>query len=203
MQSTNPRNGRRQNGRKSHRKKRRKKIWKRNNRRIWTRRRRRLDGNELSAVEKHIRTINKTLERRTNEEKANAREQLTQFTRQLTQEQGIHDELVLDKKKKKFIREAGKVDAVNCLFNPKSFTQTVENIFHFSFAVKAGSADIKVRGAKEAEEFGLEPGPMVLGRDLNQENSNTTAPPKQAIVSLSMKVSFFSVTTMSFSLKLR
>jgi hypothetical protein len=149
------------------------------------------DGNELSAVVKHIRTINKTLERRTNEEKAHAKERVTQYMTQLTQEEGIRDEKELEKKKKKFLREAsGKVDAVNCLFNPKSFTQTVENIFHFSFAVKAGSAEIKTRGAEEAEQYGLEPGPVVKARDLNKDSSATAPLPTQAIVAMSMKVSF-------------
>jgi len=151
------------------------------------------DGNELSAVEKHIKTINQTLVRRTNEEKALAKERLAQYMTQLTQEEGIRDERELAKKKKKFMKEAfGKVDAVNCLFNPKSFTQTVENIFHFSFAVKAGTAEIKTRGAEEAEEYGLEPGPVVMGRDLNNEDTATAEKatvslPTQAIVALSMK----------------
>lgn len=149
------------------------------------------DGNELSAVEKHIKTINKTLEIRTNEEKARAKERVGHYMTQLTQEEGINDERELEKKKRKFMREAsGKVDAVSCLFNPKSFTQTVENIFHLSFAVKAGSAEIKTRGVKEAEEYGLEPGPVVKGRDLNNDDASTAPMPKQAIVALSMKVSF-------------
>ena len=150
------------------------------------------DGNELSAVEKHIKIINSTLLSRTNQEMAKTKERVGQYMTQLTQEEGIHDERELDKKKRKFMRESGKVDAINCLFNPKSFTQTVENIFHFSFAVKSGMAEIKVRGTEEAEEFGLEPGPVIRARDLNSNESaggGKSAVPKQASVSLSMKVS--------------
>jgi non-structural maintenance of chromosomes element 4 len=38
-----------------------------------------------------------------------------------------------------------KLDAVRFLFNPKSFTQTVENIFTYSFLIKKGNAAIGVR----------------------------------------------------------
>lgn len=146
------------------------------------------DGNELSAVEQHIKVISRTLKNRGKEELKSAKEQVGSYLTQLKQEEGITDESELDKKQNNYLREARKVDAVNCLFNPKSFTQTVENIFHFSFAVKEGKAEIKARGLKEAEEYGLEPGPVALGRDLEQKPV-----PKQAIVSLSMKVSFFIV----------
>ena len=37
------------------------------------------------------------------------------------------------------------VDFVRFLVNPKSFTQTIENIFNFSFLVKKGEAQIKMR----------------------------------------------------------
>jgi non-structural maintenance of chromosomes element 4 len=37
-----------------------------------------------------------------------------------------------------------KIDAVKFLLNPKSFTQSVENLFNFSFLVKKGEAEIGV-----------------------------------------------------------
>lgn len=144
------------------------------------------DGNELSAVEQHIRIISKTLRQRGREEYNGAKEQVGEYLTQLKQEEGITDESELDKKQTNYLREARKVDAVTCLFNPKSFTQTVENIFHFSFAVKEGKAEIKTRGFKEAEEYGLEPGPMAVAIPDGVEKPL----PKQAIVSLSMRVSF-------------
>jgi len=141
------------------------------------------DGNELSAVEQHIHTITHTLKQRSKAELKNAKELVGPYLTQLKQEEGIRDEKTLAKKQKIFIKEARKVDAVNCLFNPKSFTQTVENIFHFSFTIKEGKSEIKTRGAKEAEEYGLEPGPVVV----RQENEANTPAPKQAIVALNMK----------------
>lgn len=144
------------------------------------------DGNELSAVEQHIKTISKTVRKRTKEEIKLGKERVGSYMTQLTQEEGIDDERELAKRERKYLKEARKVDAVNCLFNPKSFTQTVENIFHFSFTVKEGAAEIKSRGLKEAEKYGLEPGPVVASMDTGIDKPL----PKQAIVSLSMKVSY-------------
>ncbi|KAL9189923.1 hypothetical protein ACHAXT_009598 [Thalassiosira profunda] len=140
------------------------------------------DGNELSAVEKHIKVINKTLMKRAVAENEVAQEKAVEYETQLTQE-GIDDQRVLLKKKKKFIAANSQVDAVGCLFNPQSFTQTVENVFHFSFLVKQGHAGIKVRTNEEAEALGAEPGPVIRPT----ATGDNQPPPKQAIVSLNMK----------------
>ena len=140
------------------------------------------DGNELSAVEAHIKSINKTIKKRTIEEQNKAGERVDEYVRHLTREEGITDDRALAKEESKFMREASKVNAVNCLFNPKSFTQTVENIFHFSFTVRSGNASIKARGAKEADKFGVEPGPMIA------KSAVDGSLPRQAVLSLNMKV---------------
>jgi hypothetical protein len=88
--------------------------------------------------------------------------------------------------------------AVELLFNPKSFTQTVENIFHYSFLVKKGTAALTVRerdvelvdpqtasdeGEDRTADLTLRGGPVVRyvrARDVTPE-------PRQAIVSLTME----------------
>ena len=82
------------------------------------------DGNELSAVQKHISVIYKTLTHRSHEGKEAAVERWKDQEARLSQE--INDDRVIEKKQKKFFAENSHVGAVECLFNPRSFTQTVE-----------------------------------------------------------------------------
>jgi len=140
------------------------------------------DGNELGAVSKHIKVISKTLYARAKEEHGEAKERVKEYENQLSRDSELDESQIINRKKK-FITDNSNVDAVGCLFNPKSFTQTVENVFHFSFLVKESQAGIKARSAKEVEEFGGMPGPVV-----RPEKTGPDMPtPKQAIVSLNMK----------------
>lgn len=141
------------------------------------------DGNELSAVQKHIKVINTTLKERESEARAAAIAESEEYVSKL--DHG-HDVAVIQKKKNKFVKENSHVHAVNCLFNPKSFTQTVENVFHFSFLVKDSLAGIKARSIEEAREYGGVPGPVI--RPEKNRDGVKIATPTQAIVSLNMKV---------------
>lgn len=148
------------------------------------------DGNELSAVEQHMRIINKTLIKRSKEESAKASERRDEYIAKISEEieaDGDEKERQIHKKVKTFKAESQKVNAVQNLFNPQSFTQTVENVFHFSFLIKENKASIEVRDAEQAEEFGGEPGPVI--RPLAHNGGAGDNPPRQAIVALNMKVS--------------
>ena len=139
------------------------------------------DGNELGAVQKHIKVIRKTLGERAAEKKQLAIERAEDFATQLPQE--IDEEREIERRKREFIKANSQVDAVHCLFNPKSFTQTVENIFHSSFLVKFSEAGMGVRSVEEAEKYGGVPGPVI--RPIPDEVNHPL--PKQAIVRLDMK----------------
>jgi Nse4 C-terminal len=80
------------------------------------------DGDKLSAMEKLNKKVKARLESRTKEELVN------------NQESGMPQ-----------------LDAVRFLFNPESFTQTVENIFTYSFLVKKGYGGIGVRDDKDRD----------------------------------------------------
>eukprot|EP00814_Leptocylindrus_danicus_P020231 CAMPEP_0116027424 /NCGR_PEP_ID=MMETSP0321-20121206/14639_1 /TAXON_ID=163516 /ORGANISM="Leptocylindrus danicus var. danicus, Strain B650" /LENGTH=321 /DNA_ID=CAMNT_0003500813 /DNA_START=50 /DNA_END=1015 /DNA_ORIENTATION=- len=75
------------------------------------------DG-RLTAAEHHYKSVRETLIKRSSE---------------------VRKEEQRNGKKQK-----GEINMVQYLFNPKSFTQTVENIFHYSFLVKKGDAGVRV-----------------------------------------------------------
>jgi Nse4 C-terminal len=79
------------------------------------------DADKLSAMEKAMRVIRKKLKARSEE-----------IERSSSSKSGNAD-------------EHPDIDMVQFLFNPQSFTQTVENIFNFSFLIKKGEAAIGVR----------------------------------------------------------
>jgi len=123
-------------------------------------------ADNMSAVEKHMKNISKKLKQRCREE---AEIKLAEL------ENVDEDEMDEECRKKRDnlkMNSNEEICAVKFLFDPKSFTQTVENIFHFSFLVKEGKAGISVSKDGEPKVAHKIPG---------------AAPTRQAIVPISMK----------------
>lgn len=139
------------------------------------------DADKLSAVERNITIVNTVLNKKTNEASKRSLEAFEADAKAANL-----DENEMRRKRRHVEKEGPFVDAVQHLFNPKSFTQTVENIFHFSFLVKKGTAAIHLRDEDEAEKYGGMPGPVVRAFP-----KGTTPCPRQSIVALNMQVCLF------------
>ena len=125
------------------------------------------DADALSAAEKVMKELDKLLKKKSKEQLEKNREEHANP----------------DEGTQKRLEEHGtEVDGVKFLMNPHSFTQTVENIFNFSFLVKKGKAAVGVRGKMEADEI-RRPGLWVQYRQGSEEE-----PPEstQAVVSFTM-----------------
>uniref|UniRef100_A0A7S2XRN1 Non-structural maintenance of chromosomes element 4 n=1 Tax=Attheya septentrionalis TaxID=420275 RepID=A0A7S2XRN1_9STRA len=136
------------------------------------------DGDRLSAVETHIKVINNTLRRKSKDTKnslvARHSEEISEAT----------DTDSRKKLKKRHEAHGGEISVIPLLFNPKSFTQTVENIFHFSFQVKSGHASISARTPEQAARYGGAPAGPVTQPCVAP---NVAIDARQAIVSLNMR----------------
>lgn len=125
-------------------------------------------ADRLSAVEKNMRDITKALKRRCHDE--------------LETEVKEYDETHPDADPSRRRRDVQEIEAnnhvcaVNFLFNPKSFTQTVENVFNFAFLIKKGDAKIQV-----VEKDGRRR-PMVTVM-----SPKDNLDPRQAVVPLTMR----------------
>jgi hypothetical protein len=128
------------------------------------------DCDQLSAVEQSMKVLEKVLYKQ-------VKKTYTNHKKRLLEE---HDGELPPDVSKRLKKHGLDFCAINYLFNPTSFTQTVENIFHYSFLVKKGSAQIALR--EKATEFGPA-GPVVKYKDENAHRSE----PKQCIATLTMK----------------
>lgn len=141
------------------------------------------DEDKLSAAEKQVSTIRKLLQKKSME---HVNERFAMHAEKCNKDQ---EEWNMDEKTdfRDNNRDKGEVDGMQFLFNPKSFTQTVENLFSLSFLVKQGSAKIGVRKPEDCKSEHARPGLYVKPKDADddkkkQKKSTCT----QAIVSLSM-----------------
>jgi non-structural maintenance of chromosomes element 4 len=134
-------------------------------------------ADHLSAVQKNITDVAEALQKKVDRN----------FNRNKAKLKDLYgsSEDIPDKIRKK-LKKNPDVCGVELLFNPKSFTQTVENIFHYSFLVKQGVAGLAVKNERKiADGVTLSAGPSVVYHKTDGATPNI--PPKQAIVSLTMK----------------
>jgi non-structural maintenance of chromosomes element 4 len=73
-----------------------------------------------------------------------------------------------------------RVDAIKFLLNPKSFTQSVENLFNFSFLVKKGEAEIGV-----SDSPGL--GQTTRGLYVTPRNNGDNMACRQAVIGFTLR----------------
>jgi hypothetical protein len=128
------------------------------------------DADQLSAIEVSMKEMDKRLKNLVN----------TRYAENKRKLQDAHPDGVPAPISKKLKKRGVDIDAVNFLFNPLSFTQTVENIFHFSFLVKKGDASLRVREKELGDEIDAKAGPVVRFMPPATDHP----PPTQAIVSL-------------------
>lgn len=88
---------------------------------------------------------------------------------------------------KKLKKHGVEIDAIRFLFNRYSFTQTVENIFHFSFLVKEGLAALRVRTTAFGDDFGNSDAPGGLACHYVEDAKNHHSPNTQSVMSLTMQ----------------
>jgi len=145
------------------------------------------DSNNLAAAEKHVKALPGLLHKRSKEVKESAAMKLQAYVDELLTENAKAEA------RNRVATTGDRVCAVNFLFNPKSFTQTVENIFSLSFSVKEGKAEIGVRNPDECKKYpwddSVVPGPWI--KSLSSEvdnNADRNIEFTQAIVRLNMKV---------------
>lgn len=136
-------------------------------------------ADQLSAVEQNICDVSDAVKRKVDKTYIANKKKL--------KEKYGSSEKIPSKVAKKLRKNTG-VCAVELLFNPKSFTQTVENLFHYSFLVKKGDAVFSVRDKKVVADGVLElDGGPVVKPVRHDEGKSPPPPPRQAIVSLTMK----------------
>jgi len=134
------------------------------------------DDNKLSAIEKSMQDMAKVLKKKVDDRYREKKRNL---------EEAYDDPKNIPKPTLKALKKQGvEICAHKFLFNPQSFTQTVENIFHFSFLVKKGNAAINIREGLNMEGLSTEPG---LKIKYTKENVDKHTVAKQSIMSLTMQ----------------
>mmetsp|Transcript_255 Transcript_255/g.631 ORF Transcript_255/g.631 Transcript_255/m.631 type:complete len:192 (-) Transcript_255:106-681(-) len=135
---------------------------------------------ELSVIQNNIRDMKRVLQQKVVQNYSDKK-------RKIREQYG--DEDTTPKRVLNRLKKNTDVCAIQLMFNPKSFTQTVENLYHYSCLVKDGEASLIVRDEKsldkDSQDVFIEGGPVVK---LVPKSSKGPSPaPRQAIVSLTMQ----------------
>jgi non-structural maintenance of chromosomes element 4 len=142
--------------------------------------REKMSVDQLSQAERDLKQMRKLLVKRAEANSADCKRKYDEI-------KSSHPELV--KEAQQEYKERGlEIEFVPFLVNPKSFTQTVENIFNFSFLIKKGEALIDMRKATPLSDTQE----SVLGLDtsgcfIRPEPLNHEGPSKQCVLSFTMK----------------
>lgn len=139
-------------------------------------------ANRLSAVDGNIQNVQRTLIKKVKRTYESNKRAIAE----------IYDgKDAIPKRIKKDLKRNKDVCAIELLFDPKSFTKTVENIYNYSFLVKEGKVSLKVRNelslGKGEDTYKLDGGPVASCISNNDNNKKSPPKPRQAIVSLTME----------------
>jgi hypothetical protein len=139
------------------------------------------NADQLSAIQKSMKSMRRTLKTRV----------LNTFYKNKRKLQEMHEGGEIPPRLNKKLKKHGvEIDAIRFLFNPHSFTQTVENIFHYSFLVKQGLATLRVRNKGFGDDFGNKTAPGGLACQYVEDyakSQNSSHPNTQAVLTLTMQ----------------
>eukprot|EP00980_Cylindrotheca_fusiformis_P006335 scaffold1356_cov123-Cylindrotheca_fusiformis.AAC.16 len=133
------------------------------------------DPDQLSAIEQSMKVLKKTLHKRVNQTYEENKRKLNE----------VYHGQIPPKLTKKLKKHGVEICAMRYLINPKSFTQTVENLFHYSFLIKRGHAAMRVNAKGFGEYLGEDSRGGMFVKYVGEQKDNPE--PKQAILSLTMK----------------
>ena len=130
------------------------------------------DVDQLSAAEKTMHDMKKRLKKRGKEE----------YLKNVERAKANNEDLSK-------VQETGsEIDGIQFLFNPKSFTQTVENIFQFSFMIKKGEAEIGIRSKMDSNASSSSPGlPCGLYVKARKGDEQSAPETTQSVLSFTMR----------------
>ncbi|CAB9496203.1 Pfam:Nse4 [Seminavis robusta] len=140
------------------------------------------NADQLSQAERDLKKMDKILQERS--------QQAAQENRAKYDEVKATQPELRNAARVELQEKGSEVELVPFLFNPKSFTQTVENMFNYSFLIKKGSASIRMRKplaplSESSAPLGLDSaGCFIAPVDERQDHDGTA---KQCVLSFTMK----------------